>query len=310
MSHQQKLLLTGSCFAENIGDYLNGHKFNSLINPSGILFNPLSISQSLNSIIENSDLLPELLVQHEDTFFSLLHHGDFRSASRQGLLEQIHSVTRQAHLFLKEADWLVMTFGSAYVYRFLQTGHIAANCHKLPQQHFKKELLKPGEIVSAFNHLIGILKKFNPGLHIIFTVSPVKYLRDGIVENNLSKSIMIHSVHEIVNSHDHCFYFPAYELVTDDLRDYRFFKEDLAHPNEVAINYVWEKFSETYFSDDTRKLNERVSEITKAAQHRPINKNSEAHSKFCSAFLEKCSVMEKEFSFLDFSEEKAAFKLG
>jgi hypothetical protein len=300
--------LTGSCFAENIGGYLKDYKFNCLINPSGILFNPISVSQSLSSILENSELLPELLIENEGTFYSLLHHGDFRSPSRNDLLEEIHDITLKAHAFLKEAKWLIITFGTAYVYRYLNTGHVAANCHKLPQSHFKKELLKTNDIIDEFERLIGKLKSFNPELNIIFTVSPVKYLRDGVIENNLSKSILIQTVHEIVNSHDHCFYFPSYELVNDDLRDYRFYKEDLAHPNDAAIRYVWDRFETTYFSEETKGVNKRIAEILNAVRHRPMNATSEPHKKFKAAFLEKCLALEREIPFIDLSEEKDFFK--
>lgn len=307
ISHKQKIMLTGSCFAENIGTYLQAYKFDCIINSSGILFNPISILHSLNTIVDNSELQPELLVQNDESFYSLLHHGDFRSESRDGLLTLIHGITEKSHEFMKQCDWLIITFGSAFVYRHLASGEIAANCHKLPQQFFRKELLKTEDIISAYNKFIKKLQSFRPGINLLFSVSPVKYLRDGLVENNLSKAILIQSVHEIISQNSNCFYFPAYELITDDLRDYRFYKEDLAHPNETAVKYVWEKFSATYFSEETKILNERIKDILQASHHRPINEHSSSHLKFKETYLRKCEALEKEFSFLDLTREKEYF---
>lgn len=307
IGHADKILMVGSCFAENIGDHLLQYKFNALVNPNGILFNPISISKAIQSFIGNSDVKDSGLVKNSELYYSFDHHGEFHSESQNELLVQIKASRSKAHSFLKDSNWLIITFGSAFVYRYLKTNSIVANCHKLPQQEFKKELLSVENITGEFNSLIKALVDFNPELKIILTVSPVKYLRDGLVENNLSKATLIQSVHELIRNNENCYYFPAYELVTDDLRDYRFYKEDLAHPNEAAIKYVWDKFSEAAFDNGTKKLNERIKEIIQASNHRPIHQNSAQHIDFKKDLLKKCDTIEKEFPFLNFDHERSVF---
>lgn len=308
ISHADKILLIGSCFAENIGEKLTSFKFNTVVNPNGILFNPISISKAITSYIKNeSNPQPEI---NNNLYFSFEHHGSFSSTTKAELEEKIKNATHSAHKQLKEAKFLIITFGSAFAYRHLKTNSIVANCHKLPQQDFKKELLTVETIVADYQLLFEELKKFNPQLNIILTVSPVKYLRDGLIENNLSKSILIQSVHQLLNHNPQLStlnYFPAYELVTDDLRDYRFYKEDMAHPNEQAINYVWEKFSDVYFSDETISLIKNIKDITQAAQHRPINENTEQHLKFKQTYFQKCNELEKKYPHLNFSHEKLIY---
>jgi hypothetical protein len=309
ISHADKVLLIGSCFAENIGEKLTSSKFNTVVNPNGILFNPASIATALRSYLQ-PETRNEKQESNNGLHFSFEHHGSFSSTTKAELEEKIKNATHTAHKQLKEAKFLIITFGSAFAYRHLQTNSIVANCHKLPQQDFKKELLSVETIVADYKLLFEELKKFNPQLNIILTVSPVKYLRDGIVENNLSKAILIQSVHQLLtlnNQPSTLNYFPAYELVTDDLRDYRFYKEDMAHPNEQAINYVWEKFSNVYFSEETNSLIKNIKDITQAASHRPINENTEQHQKFKQAYLQKCNELEKKYPNLNFSHEKQIY---
>ncbi len=301
ITYADKILLIGSCFAENIGEKLIQSKFQTLINPNGILFNPISIATALRSYLqpETKNLKPET---NNDLHFSFEHHGSFSSTTKEELEYKIISSHKTAHQQLKEAKFLIITFGSAFAYRHIASNKIVANCHKLPQQDFKKELLSVENLVADYKLLFEELKKFNPQLNIILTVSPVKYLRDGIIENNLSKSILIQSVHQLSKN-----YFPSYELVNDDLRDYRFYKEDMAHPNEQAINYVWEKFSEVYFSNETNSLIKNIKDITQAAHHRPINENTEQHLKFKQIYLNKCAELEKKHPHLNFSHEKQIY---
>jgi len=285
ITHADKILLIGSCFAENIGEKLLVNKFQTLINPNGILFNPSSIATALRSYLKPETRNTETQKPHlnNNLHFSLEHHGSFSSSTKEELESKINSSTIKAHQQLKEAKFLIITFGSAFAYRNIATDKIVANCHKLPQQEFKKELLSVGDIVADYRLLFEELKNFNPQLNIILTVSPVKYLRDGLVENNLSKATLLLAVNQLLTLNSQLStlnYFPSYELVTDDLRDYRFYKEDMAHPNEQAINYVWEKFSAVYFSEETNSLIKNIKDITQAAQHRPINGNTEQHQKF------------------------------
>ncbi len=303
ITHADKLLLIGSCFAENIGEKLSNSKFDSLINPNGILFNPASIATALRSYLQpgTRNTKPET---NNGLYFSFAHHGSFSSSSKEELETKINLSHKKANAQLKAAKFLIITFGSAFAYRHVASDEIVANCHKLPQPEFKKELLSVEDIVADYKLLFEELKKFNPQLNIILTVSPVKYLRDGLIENNLSKAILIQSIHQLLTATANCLYFPAYELVTDDLRDYRFYKEDMAHPNEQAINYVWEKFADCYFNEETKKLNQKIKEVSQALNHRPLKPDTDKHSEFRNTIIKKCTELENSYPFLNFSEEK------
>jgi hypothetical protein len=279
IDHKQNLFLIGSCFSENIGGLLKQNKFKTYSNPSGILFNPASIHQSLTDILNAKDLSDNFILSRNGLYYSYLHHTSVNADTTEELKETINYQTKKAQDHLKKSDVLIITFGTAFFYHHLTTGQVVANCHKQPQQIFEKNLLAPNEIVSAYSGLIKKLKVFNPNLKIIFTVSPIKYLRDGVVENNLSKSTLILSVHELIKQNANCFYFPAYELVIDDLRDHRFYKEDLAHPNELAINYVWEKFSDACFSEKTIELNKQITKLNLALNHREMSPGSQEQQK-------------------------------
>lgn len=286
IDHKQNLFLIGSCFSENIGDLLHQHKFKTFSNPNGILFNPASIHQSLTDILNLKDLSDNFILSRNGLYYSYLHHTSINAATASELKEKIDHQTKTAHAHLKQSDFLIITFGTAFFYHHLTSGQVVANCHKQPQQIFEKNLLAPNEIVSAYSGLIKKIQAFNPKLKIIFTVSPVKYLKDGITENNLSKSTLIVSVHELIKQNKNCYYFPAYELINDDLRDHRFYKEDLAHPNEMAVNYVWDKFSETCFNEKTIALNNQISKLNLAINHRQMSVGSQEQEKL-QAFISK-----------------------
>lgn len=279
IDHKQNLFLIGSCFSENIGGLLEQHKFKAYSNPNGILFNPASIHQNLTDILNLKDLSDNFILSRDGLYYSYLHHTSVNAATTKELKENINHTTKEANARLKESDLLILTFGTAFFYHHLTSGQVVANCHKQPQQIFEKNLLAPNEIVSAYTGLIKKIQAFNPKLKIIFTVSPVKYLKDGVVENNLSKSALILSIHELIKQNKNCYYFPAYELVNDDLRDYRFYKEDLAHPNEMAINYVWEKFSESCFNETTIALNHQIHKLNLALNHRQMSVGSQEQQK-------------------------------
>lgn len=303
ISHTDTVLMMGSCFAENIGEKLRENKFNCLVNPNGILFNPISIAFALESYINKPAIKEQDIVYSNSMFCSLNHHGSYSNSDKGKLLDTIHDSIQNATEKLKKAEYLIITFGSSNVFRYKNTGQIVANCHKLAQNQFTKEQLQPDLIIETYNTLINKLKAINPKINILFTVSPVKYLRDGLIENNLSKAVLIYSIHQIIKSNTNCIYFPAYEIVNDDLRDYRFYKEDMAHPTEQAINYVWEQFSNSYFTEQTKQLNEKILGINLAAAHRPFHSDAEAHHLFKNNYLQKCIDLKKEFPFLALENE-------
>lgn len=307
LSYGQRSLFIGSCFAENIGEKMQGHKFNCLINPHGVLYNPTSIAQALTRYLNDTPLKEEELFYTNEQWNSWEHHSRYSDADKDQCIKSINQEIAAAHKYLKEAQWLFITFGSSFVYKRKDTGNYVGNCHKVPASQFEKELLASEDIVKKYSDLILQLKKFNPNLKIVFTVSPVRYIRDGVVENNRSKANLITAVHELVDAFDHVFYFPAYEIVIDELRDYRFYKEDLVHPNEIAVNYVYEKLIEVLLDESTKKQQEKILELLNAMRHKPFNVQSEAHLRFKANYLARCKEIQKELPVINLKKEEAYF---
>ncbi len=307
ITHQQSLLFIGSCFSEHISHQLSALKFQVSSNPFGIVFNPKSIELLLIRIIEKNYFNEKDILEKEGIFFCLDTHTSFSDTNRDHLLNTLNQTIESWHSKLKTTHWLVITFGSAYAYQDKNQNKVVANCHKLPAAYFTKHLLSVSAIVSDYQLLVDKLKVFNPKLHILFTVSPVKHLRDGIIENNLSKAVLIQSEHHLIEKNNQCSYFPSYELVNDDLRDYRFYEADMAHPNQQAIDYVWKKFENVYFAEKTKLLNDRIQEITAAMNHKPFRIESESFSSFKKTMYRKCQAIIKEEEWLNLDKELTYF---
>ncbi len=303
LTHHDQVLMMGSCFSEHIAQRLSSLKFQVETNPFGITFNPESIEMALNRIIDKRYFTEEDVFEKEGRWFSLEAHSSVLSFSENKLLELLNNSIDSWNAKLKTAKYLVITFGSAFFYTHKAKDSTVANCHKLPATLFEKRLADVHLIVKKYQDLVEKLKTINPQLSVLFTVSPVKHLRDGVVENNLSKAILIQMVHQVIKQNSHCFYFPAYELVIDDLRDYRFYEADMAHPNQQAIEYVWRKFSDTYFDQETKSLIEKIQEINQALNHRPFNPETETHLKFKKAFYQKCEALIASHKWLDLKKE-------
>ncbi len=303
ITHQDGLLLIGSCFSEHIASRLGDLKFKVQANPFGIVFNPKSMANALNRIIHKKYFSENEVFEKEGAWYLLEAHSSVSSEKKEDLLNELNRLIDIWNQQLHTTSYLMLTVGSAFSYYHKVQEKVVANCHKLPQSEFDKLLLENHEIIVDFQEMINDLKAINPKIKIVFTVSPVKHLRDGVVENNLSKAILIQSVHQLVKQNTDCSYFPAYELVNDDLRDYRFYESDLAHPNTQAINYVWKKFSEVFFNDKTMEINERVLQIHQAYHHRLFNKATESSVKFKHNFYQKCVTLQAEYSYLDLSKE-------
>lgn len=301
LDHRQHIFLTGSCFAENVATKLKDHKFKIHSNPNGILFNPLSIHQCLNGLMRDEKADKKELIYRDGIFFSYRHHSSIHDEDDHDLLKKINTQNKIASQFLKEADHLIITFGSAFFYHHIGLNEAVANCHKQPASFFEKRMLTVEQITERYSLLLQELNLFNPKLRVIFTVSPVKYLKDGVVENNLSKSILFLSIHQLVKQFSNCYYFPAFELVNDDLRDYRFYEEDLAHPNEQAVDYIWEKFSGCLFSHATRELNKQIHALNLALGHRKLITNSEEAIKLNDFILKQKDLIRKSNPEIDFN---------
>ncbi|MEO6229839.1 MAG: GSCFA domain-containing protein [Ferruginibacter sp.] len=307
INHQQSLLLIGSCFTENIGSKLKQFKFSVLENPNGILFNPISISTSINSYISNKQYVADDLFYANECWNSWEHHSRFSHPDQASCLQVINASQQQAHDFIKTTDWLMITIGSAFVYE-LKNEAVVANCHKVPTDKFNKKLLTVDEVYNVLRKTLDKLVAFNPSIKIIFTISPVRHIRDGFVENNRSKSALIQAVHQLTNAEKNILYFPAYELVIDDLRDYRFYAEDMVHPNYAATNYVWEKFVATCIDEPTQKLMKEINVINAAKSHKPFNPTSAQHKKFLQTNLQKVIELNKLYPYIDFEEERKYFE--
>jgi hypothetical protein len=309
-------MLTGSCFTEHIGNSLDELKFCTLQNPNGILFDPRSVCNSLISYIENKQYQKEDLFYLNEIWNSWEHHSRFSNINAEQALKSINESQQQAYDFLKNADWLIITFGSSFSYRLtdeatlggLQNNNGVANCHRAPSQWFNKHLLTIDEIISLLDTTYHRLKQFNSKLKIIFTISPVRHIRDGVIENNRSKARLIEAVHHMTNKFPGLYYFPAYELVIDVLRDYRFYDIDMVHPNYPATEFVMEKFNESFIDEQSQQLMEEIKKIVIARKHKAFQPETNAHKTFLKAHLEKTKELQSKFSFLDFSDEINYFK--
>lgn len=275
ISHRDGIVLIGSCFAENIGALFSRYRFQVTANPHGILFNPLSIADALDDVMEKRNYTVADLLKMENKYVSLSHHGKYSGENADTVIQGINAAISEAHESLKVSSTLIVTLGSTWAWRHKETGRVVANCHKIPQQQFDKVLIASHEIQQRFTLLLSKLNVFNPQLRIIFTLSPVRYLRDGLVQNSLSKAHLLTAIHALCDSFAHCHYFPAYELVMDDLRDYRFFKEDMLHPNDQAILYVWEKFVGWCLSGETKSMLTQLEKHLLLLEHRPIGEPDE-----------------------------------
>lgn len=293
ISLQTPVLTIGSCFAEVIGQRLIDTKLSASANPFGTVFNPLSITKLLRQALLHQLPDEDLYLENQDVSFHYDFHSSWWAATRQELTAQLTQQLQQVHDRLLNAKWLIVTLGTAYVYRELTTEHIVANCHKMPNKQFRKELLPITVIMEDFREIHALLHAMNPSINIILTVSPVRHTRDTLPLNAVSKSILRVACHELSESLENVSYFPAYELLLDDLRDYRFYKPDLIHPNEMAEEYIFQKFSETYFEDSLKQFGREWQKIKQEMAHRPQQPNTAAHRAFLENLWSKLQMMSK-----------------
>ena len=309
INHQHKLLLMGSCFTENIGDKLVAHKFSVLQNPNGILFNPVSVKQAVENYIANKVIDENDLFYLNESWHSWQHHSRFSGITKEDAINKINISTRTALDYLKETDFIIITFGSAWVYELTDKATnkklytVAANNHKAPADWFNRRLLTNDEVIHEIESIVSQLQNFNPHIKIIFTISPVRHLREGFVENNRSKAALINAVHLATETFENVFYFPAYELVIDDLRDYRFYAEDMVHPNYAATNYVWQKFMATCIDEPAQQLMQEINEINAAINHKPFNPSSAAHKDFKLKYRNIIQTMQQKHPYLNLTEQ-------
>lgn len=297
------ILMMGSCFAEHIGDQLEKYLFPVILNPMGIQYNPLSIAKALGQILDKRVYDETDLIEHQGCYHSLMHHGDFSHLDAQIVLERIRLQIDCTHKALPTLKHLMLTFGTAYVYEEAETGQVVSNCHKLPASQFTRRRLSVAEIVITYEKLLDRLFQINNQLQVVCTVSPVRHLRDGAHDNQLSKSTLLLAIDELKAKYsDRIHYFPAYEIVLDELRDYRFFNADMTHPSRLAVDIVWQKFQQACISEHVYDFMSQWQKILKQLGHRPIQPGSESHRAFLQQVRSKIEKMQNQYPQLDFSK--------
>ncbi|WP_445736576.1 GSCFA domain-containing protein [Mariniflexile sp.] len=302
IDYNANILLLGSCFVENIGNRLDHFKLQKLQNPFGILFQPKAIETLISNAINLRKYSEDAVFFHNEQWHCFEAHSKLSHPSKELLLNNLNEAIQSTHKQIHESTHIIITLGTAWVYRFIESNQLVANCHKVPQKQFAKELLSVDDIALSLENIVGSIRSVNTKASIIFTVSPVRHLKDGFIENTQSKAHLISAIHQVIppSGARGLFYFPSYEIMMDELRDYRFYAEDMLHPNQTAINYIWEKFQTVWVSEEASKTMETVESIQKGLQHKPFHPNSEAHQKFINELELKIANIQSEHAHIKF----------
>jgi GSCFA family len=308
IKHHMRLMTVGSCFSDHIKKKLSLGKFSVHTNPFGILYNPVSIAATIKRLLLIKEIQQDELFFHE----GLYRHPDMHSSVGGTDIEQVVTdINRVIHDFsalLVSSDVIIITTGTAYVHIDRDSRQIVGNNHKLPASHFERRMLTSDEVVEALGESIQLLRKLNPQVHIVFTVSPVRHIKDGLVNNAHSKAILLDAAHRLRQQFVNSSYFPSYEIMMDDLREYRFYEQDLIHPNQIAIDYIWEKFKEVYLAPAEIKMIDEFSSIREAMQHRLLHPDSLETKHFRAQQYQKVQKFKSDFPALNWEEELAFFQ--
>lgn len=307
ISQESSVFLIGSCFSEHISQNLANYKFDVLSNPFGILFNPVSLANQLRRQMKGNWVQPVEIFENVSLFRSFDFHSSCTHPDKEEAIRRMNEAIRSGKIFLEKCTHLIITFGTSLVYSLKSSGRVVANNHKMPSALFEKRQLSSDEIVADWSDLITELKIKYPRLQIIFTLSPVRHLKDGAVENALSKAVLLQSIHQLKNKFPEIYYFPAYEIMMDDLRDYRFYTKDMLHPNEVAIDYIWNIFKKVCINENCYDLIEQLDQIHTAMFHKPFFPELKEHKEFKLNMFDKIEKLQKEFPKLNLSVERNFF---
>ncbi len=308
ITYNDQVMFIGSCFATSVGSQMEMGKMPVMINPAGTVYNPVSVCNTLDIITSGKEFTRDDLYYYDGTWVSFYHYTDFSSDDPLKVLKRINDKTETASDVLKKSKFLFITFGTARVYRWEKTGIIVSNCHKIPSTKFSSELLSVDEIVTLWTGQLDKLRQLYPRLKVVFTVSPVRHWKDGAHGNQISKSVLLLAVEELLKHPSEPQYFPAYELVMDDLRDYRYYSDDMIHPSSSAINYIWNSFSATYFDNKTMNAWNEIVKITRAVHHRFNTDSRSGIINFAGRMLKQISSLEAMVPSIDFSDEKKYFR--
>jgi len=306
IDYTSRIVSLGSCFAENIGAKFRYFKFEETVNPFGIIFNPVSIENLLERVVHKKQFTEADIFSHNGLWHCYEVHSELSDPKKEAFLNRLNLLVSDLHHQILNATHCQITYGTSWVYRNKSSQNIVANCHKMPQNQFDKELLSETEIAESIQNTIDLVWKINPGCSFIFTVSPVRHIKDGFVENNVSKSHLLSAIYQTVKSlqatpHSSALnYFPSYEIMMDELRDYRFYAEDMLHPNQTAIDYIWGRFAANYITESCFTVMEEIDSIRKAMAHRPFNPETEAHRKFLRNLQSKIDKLQRQYPHFKF----------
>jgi hypothetical protein len=309
-NYQSPALFMGSCFSDHIGGILLRCKFPVLLNPFGVLYNPISLSTSLKMILNQDKIRKEELLNQDKIWHSFQFHGSFSDSSPEKVIEKCNNSILNSHQFIKKARFLFITFGTAWVFRYKETGKIVSNCHKIPSTEFERFRLSIDEIKDEWIAILSQLQSFNPDLKIIFTVSPIRHFKDGAHENQLSKSTLLLVIDEIINTdpNKQIGYFPSYELMNDELRDYRFYDSDMVHISETGIRFIFEKFRSTFFTDQTNACFDQIQPVIQAVEHRILNNDTQSIRRFSQTMISKIEKLRSDYPHINFQPEIEHFE--
>lgn len=301
IDYQSEILSFGSCFAENMGEKFEYFKFRSHVNPFGIIFNSVSLEKVIRRSIAKDYFTEQDIFEHNELWHCFEVHSELSNPDKEIFLTNLNRLIDATNQLINSSSHFVITLGTSWVYKYLDSDEIVANCHKIPQKQFKKELLSVEAIEQNLENIISLITSVNSGAKFIFTVSPVRHSKDGFIENNVSKSHLIAAIYKIINDKiTVAEYFPSYEIMMDELRDYRFYAEDMLHPNLLAIDYIWSRFSENYINPKEFTVMEKVSDVQKAIRHRPFNPDSASHQKFLENLNQKINTLAQDYPFMKF----------
>ncbi|MBK9735459.1 MAG: GSCFA domain-containing protein [Saprospiraceae bacterium] len=305
IDHGCKFLLIGSCFSQNIGLRLKHNKFDCLVNPFGTIFNPVSIAKVITRACKNDKINLNDLIVSQDIYVHSEYHSQLSDVNPEVTSYKINEAIGQTYEYLSDTNIIFITLGTSTAYRSLLTGEIVANCHKIPAASFKKVDISIEESFYILKEMISEVKLLNPKIRVIFTISPVRHTKDGIIQNSRSKAKLVETICRLQDSDESIEYFPAFEWMMDDLRDYRFYEKDLIHPNEIAIDYLWEKFCHHFFDPETIIINKKIENLMHSIHHRPLNPASENHRAFINQLIHEIENLKLLHSFIHFDEELA-----
>ncbi|MBQ0907920.1 GSCFA domain-containing protein [Flavobacterium sp. F-328] len=303
IDYTSKIISIGSCFAVNMAEKLDYYKFQNSCNPFGILFHPLAIEKLIEYAVSKKEFTDNDVFFYNERWHCFDAHSDLSTSNKDELLATLNAILVSVQQYIKQASHCIITYGTSWVYRNIESQEIVANCHKVPQKQFQKELLTVTTIQESITNTVNLIRTLNPQCKLIFTVSPVRHIKDGFVENQRSKANLISALHTVLQvppSGAEGAYFPSYEIMMDELRDYRFYADDMLHPNQTAINYIWKRFADAVISEKAWSTMDEVESLQKSLAHKPFNPESESHLKFQAKVREKITILESQYSFMKF----------